>query len=161
MLNSGNGRGRDYGNDRDRDGDNRQQRKIERWETLDVLYDGREKRQGGVEIGVAVEVKQPVFEGGSKGFPKMNTTVSRGDRFLRFMCFNGDISEIRDLAWLLNDAVRRWDGLVADYESHVDDYHASRKNGDQGRDDVEPQDAEPVRRKRQRGNRVERRPERW
>lgn len=116
------------GNDGARNGGRQQRRKVERWETLEVLHSGMETT-AKAEIGLVIEIKQPIFEGGAKGFPKMNATVRRGDRFLRLTCFDGDVSEIKALADLLNGAVAGIDDLPEKYDVYVDKHKAGRDRG--------------------------------
>lgn len=117
-----NGNGNGNGNDQS---SKPQRRKVERWETLEVLHVGSEST-AKADIGLAIEIKQPIFEDGFKGFPKMSATLNRGDRFLRFTCFDGDVSEIKALANLLN-AVDGLDGFPAVYDKAVDEYKAQGK----------------------------------
>jgi hypothetical protein len=120
VLNNDNGSG-------DRKGNHRR-KVVERWETLEVLHSGRESMDK-VDIALVIEIKQPVFEGGSRGFPKMNATLSRGERFLRFTCFDGDISEINALADLLNGAVDVISGFSEIYGKYVEKHKADYQRG--------------------------------
>jgi hypothetical protein len=71
---------------------NRGRARIEKWETVAVLHE--EKVEGEQPIGLKVEVQCPVFEDGRKGRPRMGCVVRRGDRSLRFQCYEGSMSEI-------------------------------------------------------------------
>jgi len=128
-------------------GSGRHRRKVDRWETLEALYD-RTERVDAENIRVAVEIKQPVFEGGARGFPKMNATLSRGDRYLRLSCFDGDVSEIKALSRLIAELMMVLDFLPEKYDDYIDDYRAGQHRGDEqsGGDD----DGRPTRRNRRR-----------
>ena len=103
---------------------NQRRRVVERWETLEVLHSGIESA-AKTDIGFVIEIKQPVFEDGSRGFPKMNATLSRGERFLRFTCFDGEISEINALINLMNGAVDAISGFSGIYDNYVEEHKAS------------------------------------
>lgn len=122
MPRNGNGKAR---------GDNRQRRKVERWETLEVLHSDR-ATTAKADVSLVVEVKQPIFEDGAKGFPKMNATLSRGDRFLRFSCFDGDVSEIKALADLLNGVMSGLDDFPEKYDEFVEKHKATTHRGGGG-----------------------------
>lgn len=119
MPRNGNGKARN---------DGKQRRKVERWETLEVLHSGRETT-AKADISLVVEIKQPIFEDGAKGFPKMNATLSRGDRFLRFSCFDGDVSEIKALSDLLNGVIAQADGFSERYDGFVEKHKSSQQRG--------------------------------
>ena len=107
-------------------------RKVEDWETLEVLYSGRESAKKA-DIGLVIEVKQPVFEGGSRGFPKLGMTLSRGERFLRFVCFDGDLSELEALQTLITGAeAAGFEGFQAAYDGHVATYKSANPRNDKG-----------------------------
>jgi len=99
---------------------NRQRRNVKRWETLEVLHSGQ-KGTNKVDICFVIEIKQPIFEDDTKGFPKMTATLRRGDRFIRFKCFDGDISEINALISLFEEFNNiPWVGDFRErYDQHV------------------------------------------
>lgn len=104
----------------------KQRRPIDRWETLDVLYDERETL-GRDTIGVRVEIQRPIFEGDQPGRVCLNCVVYRGDRNIRFFCRSGDMSEIIALQELLNGlTVDMLDEFADRYEA-LDTRYRSRR----------------------------------
>lgn len=86
-------------------GNDRPRRKVEKWDTLEVLFSGR-RVINRVDIGFVIKIEQPIFEDGSRGYPKLGVTLNRGDRFLRFECFDGDLSEVEALSFLLGSITK-------------------------------------------------------
>jgi hypothetical protein len=108
----------------------RPRRKVVEWRTLEVLYDRREAAQKS-DISLVIEIKQPVFEDGSHGFPKLGAKLSRGDHFLRFVCFDGDVSELQALFSLFHDVKTiGFDRFQAAYDGHVATYRSASHYGD-------------------------------
>ena len=129
-------------------GGGRQRRRVRDWETLETIHD-RKERVGGEDIRVLVEIKQPVFEDNARGFPKMNATLCRGERYLRLSCFDGDVTEIRTLGRLLAEVMMILDYLPEKYDSYVDAYRAGRHRGDDG-EYADDDDERSIRRHRRR-----------
>lgn len=127
-------------NGNDREQSDRPRRKVDRWDTLRVLFRGNHIIQR-VSIGFVIKLEQPVFEDGSRGYPKLVATLNRDDRFLRFECFDGDMSEIDALCFLLGSVKPSelksyqvaYDDCMADYRKGL------MSNRDDGSDDEQLQ----------------------
>jgi len=76
--------------------------KVERWDTIEVLHRSNQAVEGG-NLGVTIEVQQPVFEDGRKGRVKLGCAIQRGERTLRIPCRDGGTSEIMMIAQMLQD----------------------------------------------------------
>lgn len=107
---------------------NNKRRKVDEWETIEILFNGRESTPKA-DIGLVIEVKQPIFDDGTKGFPKLGATVIRGDRFLRFMCFDGDISELKAIDGLFSKASASFEEYQAAYDGHIANHKQSGRGG--------------------------------
>ena len=87
---------------------------VDHWETDDVVYSGAEDTDTA-SFSVVSEITHPVFKDGGGGRPRMGVSICRTARkidrefYLRLMCRDGNVEEVRALHMLLGEFLQRED----------------------------------------------------
>lgn len=109
--------------------DNGKKRDIDHWETVEVLHSDSVELDRAI-IGIVIEVRRPVFEGGAEGFPRMSCTIKRQDRQgagrerdLRLLCYDGNPEEVQAMAGLFHDMSKGGFGDFMDRYREIADAH--------------------------------------
>lgn len=118
---------------------NGKKRDIDHWETVEVLH-SESVELDRATIGIVVEVRRPIFEGGVEGFPRMSCTIRRKDnqgagkeRDLRLLCYDGNPEEVQAMAGLFHDMSKGGFGDFVDRYKEIADKHRRAHERPRGR----------------------------